>query len=327
VEATKRFEAASSTGWIPVCIAVAGIFSAVAFLLGRRFGNSDASQKRVSYDKLEYELLYLQERLAWAMEEGDIKECKRLENLLTTKTANLMSRKAAMDMLEKSEVTWDAKQMRVRIKILEDKQSDLLERNKTREDMVTSLHEDNTLKTLKIDMLEEIVRTISGATMSEDNESVSKLPLLPPPKTSAQMSTAKSAYAKNLSVVINEQKVAYTGPLREGVPNGVGTIRFPDKSTYIGSIVDGKMHGNGALFMHRGIAKRGRFKDNELIASEDQDGEDSTVSSESSFSSSQRSTSGLRARRHVSAATLLSEASGVKHALERPEVKTGSHNA
>jgi hypothetical protein len=305
VEPTRRFSVSSSSEWIPVCLALSGLFSAVAFLLGRRIGNNDASQKQVSYHKLEFELLYLQERLEWATEEGDSKESRRLEKLLTTKKTNLESRKDAMDMLKKAEVTWDAKQMKAKIKQMEEKQSDLTEKSKAREDVVRSLHEDNTLKQLKIEMLQEIVRTISGAT-SDDNNNVSKATLLPPSNAPADLS-----YAKNMSIVINEQNVAYTGPLRAGVPNGVGTVRFPDKSTYIGSIVDGKMHGNGALFMRQGMAKRGRFKDNEFVASEDHDGED-TVSLQSSFSSSQGSQSGLTTRRLAGVPT-----QGTKRAPER----------
>lgn len=288
----QRFGVSSSTAWIPVCFAVFALISAIAFLYGRRIGNNLASQKHVSYDKLEFELLYLQEKLDWAIEGGDSKESARLEKLLTTKKTNLESRKDAVDMLEKSQVTWDAKRMKAKIHMLEERQSDLTEKSKTREEVVKSLHEDNTLKQLKIEMLEEIVRTISGAMMDEGGKYASKSLLLSPSKDRTQAPIVKNAYAKNLPHVINSQKVFFTGPLREGIPNGVGTIRFQDKSTYIGSIVDGKMHGNGALFMHTGIVKRGRFTNNEFIScddSEDSSHDDDTASLRSSLSSSERS--------------------------------------
>ena len=285
VQPKRSFSVSSSAGWIPVLLTAACLVSALAFFLGRRHGYRDASQTKVTYDKLEFEILYLQEQLDWAIEEGDSKESTRLEKLLAAKNSNLESRKDALHILEKSEVTWDVKRMKANIKNLEEKQSDLIEKSSTREVVVRSLHEDNTLKQLKIEMLEEIVRAISGAKSSDESNYGS--PLLLTPTKAPQPKVEANIYAKNTALVINGQKVTYTGPLRAGVPNGVGTFRFPNKSTYIGSIVDGKMHGNGALFTNGGVVKRGRFKNNELIASDtdDHDG-DTTVSSLSSISSS-----------------------------------------
>ena len=70
-----------------------------------------------------------------------------------------------------------------------------------------------------------------------------------------------------MDVVVGDLSAVYTGSLKEGLPHGTGTFRFKNGDTYLGEVVDGKMHGKGTLYRRAkelGIS-RGVFEDNEFI--------------------------------------------------------------
>ena len=73
-----------------------------------------------------------------------------------------------------------------------------------------------------------------------------------------------SSRKQTVKVTISGLVGVYSGPLIDGKPNGVGTVRFSNGTTYLGALVDGKFHGRGTLYGKDGFS-RGFFQDNEFI--------------------------------------------------------------
>lgn len=69
------------------------------------------------------------------------------------------------------------------------------------------------------------------------------------------------------SIKVAGVKGTYTGPLRDDVPHGVGTVVFVNGDTYIGSVVNGKLHGAGTLYYgnKKDGVDRGIWRNNERI--------------------------------------------------------------
>ena len=55
----------------------------------------------------------------------------------------------------------------------------------------------------------------------------------------------------------------YEGEIVTGVPDGQGTITFPDGSVYVGKFKDGKPNGQGTITFTNGNKYVGEFKDGE----------------------------------------------------------------
>lgn len=93
------------------------------------------------------------------------------------------------------------------------------------------------------------------------------------PSTSASTETVDSASLpreKMQKIKICFRKAGlegmYTGPVKEGLPHGVGTIRFTSGDTYLGEMKEGKMSGKGTLYTKsRGIF-RGNFESNKFVS-------------------------------------------------------------
>jgi hypothetical protein len=57
----------------------------------------------------------------------------------------------------------------------------------------------------------------------------------------------------------------YRGNVKNGKPNGIGIVSYPDENKYIGEWKDGKYHGQGTYTFDNGIKYVGEFKDGEEI--------------------------------------------------------------
>ena len=56
----------------------------------------------------------------------------------------------------------------------------------------------------------------------------------------------------------------YVGDIRNGGPNGQGTLIFPDGDKYVGKFKDGEYHGQGTYTFHDGAKYVGKFKDGKV---------------------------------------------------------------
>jgi hypothetical protein len=56
----------------------------------------------------------------------------------------------------------------------------------------------------------------------------------------------------------------YQGQVKEGKPNGLGFMTYPNKSKYIGSWNNGKYHGQGTLISLKVGKWKGKWKDGYL---------------------------------------------------------------
>jgi hypothetical protein len=66
---------------------------------------------------------------------------------------------------------------------------------------------------------------------------------------------------------VGDRDGSYVGAMKNGLPNGTGTIRFSNGDTFLGQVVDGKMHGQGTFYhssRELGIV-RGRWHNNEKV--------------------------------------------------------------
>jgi len=77
----------------------------------------------------------------------------------------------------------------------------------------------------------------------------------------------KPGQMKNIKICFKKAGLegTYTGPLVDGRPHGVGTIRFTNGSTYLGEMTKGKMTGKGALYTKNQGIFRGRFENNKFV--------------------------------------------------------------
>jgi hypothetical protein len=103
---------------------------------------------------------------------------------------------------------------------------------------------------------------------------------------SMPLSSGSSSKARRMSVTIGDLKATYTGPLGEnGLPNGTGTIRFKNGNTYLGEVKDGEMYGKGTLYQGSKCSnmRRGNFENNVFVP------EESYTTSEESFTTSEGS--------------------------------------
>ena len=53
----------------------------------------------------------------------------------------------------------------------------------------------------------------------------------------------------------------YIGEIKNGKPNGTGTITSPDGKKFVGEFKDGKEHGKGTYTYPDGVKYEGKFKD------------------------------------------------------------------
>lgn len=60
----------------------------------------------------------------------------------------------------------------------------------------------------------------------------------------------------------------YSGTIKNGLPHGIGVLRFNNRDLYMGSFAEGKMHGEGTLLSRcdsRLATFRGTFRNNEFV--------------------------------------------------------------
>ena len=76
-----------------------------------------------------------------------------------------------------------------------------------------------------------------------------------------------SSVGAQTTIMFDDKEGTYTGPMRDGLPHGVGTIRFVNGDTYVGEVADGEMHGRGTLYHSASDmgTQRGRFENNFFI--------------------------------------------------------------
>lgn len=73
-----------------------------------------------------------------------------------------------------------------------------------------------------------------------------------------------SSRRKVTMFIVGDQVGEYAGPMVDGKPHGVGTIRFGNGDTYLGEVKRGKLSGKGSMYTKSGTS-RGLFKDNVFI--------------------------------------------------------------
>ena len=184
------------------------------------------------------------------------------------------------------------KNMKYQIETLEDERQKLSIICKGQVKTISSLKKDNELMEVRVEMLEELLRmhhldrTSTPLPPPEHNEpsrpqlsKTSSVPHLGPqrrmkgmermnsvPKNivSNRKKQEESGKTRRMEVTVAGCEATYTGPLLNGSPHGVGTLRFKNGDTYLGEMVAGEMHGKGTLY-HRereqGIL-RGMFEHN-----------------------------------------------------------------
>jgi len=60
-----------------------------------------------------------------------------------------------------------------------------------------------------------------------------------------------------------ETQPKYQGQVKDGKPNGLGSLTYPDGSKYVGEFKDGKKHGQGTFTWSNGKKSVGEWKDGE----------------------------------------------------------------
>jgi uncharacterized protein YcbK (DUF882 family) len=173
------------------------------------------------------------------------------------------------------------KNMKFYVEVLEDERQNLSMKCKDQESKIAMLEKESELNNVKVEMLEELFRSLNQSRidsaprppLEKANSSPNLLADKPiagakPRRTISRTISRNSRYQRPKTFVkIGSMEGIYTGPLIEGKPNGVGAIKFENGSTYLGEVLDGKMHGKGTLYhsdKDLGIS-RGFFEDNEFV--------------------------------------------------------------
>ena len=76
--------------------------------------------------------------------------------------------------------------------------------------------------------------------------------------------SSSSSRRKGTIFIVGDQVGEYAGPMIDGKPHGVGTVRFGNGDTYLGEVKRGKLNGKGSMYTKSGTS-RGLFKDNVFI--------------------------------------------------------------
>jgi hypothetical protein len=89
----------------------------------------------------------------------------------------------------------------------------------------------------------------------------------PPPKNLSEIQKRTGGQMKKIKICFKKAGLegTYTGPMAEGLPHGVGTIRFTNGDTYLGEMTRGKMSGKGTLYSKRKGVFRGKFENNKFV--------------------------------------------------------------
>ncbi|KAG7374048.1 hypothetical protein IV203_013143 [Nitzschia inconspicua] len=194
--------------------------------------------------------------------------------------------------------------MKAHIEVLEDALQAKAAQYKECKKKAFLLQKDNEVNIVKIEMLEELFRELNQ-NRSEEAAHVTTVPIArettvgyemsvsvpsrkigerlrrsfggkenessvasPATNNSVESTHRPGGQMKNLKICFRKAGLEgiYTGPVKDGLPHGVGTIRFTNGDTYLGEMYGGKMSGKGALYTKsRGIF-RGRFENNKFVA-------------------------------------------------------------
>ena len=75
---------------------------------------------------------------------------------------------------------------------------------------------------------------------------------------------SSSSRRKATIFIVGDQVGEYAGPIVDGKPHGVGTVRFANGDTYLGEVRRGKLCGKGTMYTKSGTS-RGLFEDNVFV--------------------------------------------------------------
>ena len=66
---------------------------------------------------------------------------------------------------------------------------------------------------------------------------------------------------------MNSKGRVYNGSIKDGIPDGVGIMKYPNGLTYIGEFVEGKRNGLGKLSSSNGFSYEGMWLNDEMYGS------------------------------------------------------------
>lgn len=87
---------------------------------------------------------------------------------------------------------------------------------------------------------------------------------VPPEENRAKSPRSSSGKRKSSLIIVGDQEGAYVGPIVDGKPNGIGTVRFSNGDTFLGEVKDGELNGKGTLYSKSGVS-RGSFRNNVFL--------------------------------------------------------------
>jgi hypothetical protein len=187
------------------------------------------------------------------------------------------------------------KNLKMHVECLEDEHQRLATRCKEQAGTIKWLNTENELKDVKIEMLENLYRSLNEDRVESSDESAKKtagrsslqkaksdpslldsrddgeqvvasnLQFLLSAVKPAAKGNSQVKKARGIKIAIGELEASYTGPLRNDIPHGTGTIRFNGGDTYLGEVVAGEMHGKGTLYHRNRKMSRGTFEHNVFL--------------------------------------------------------------
>lgn len=196
------------------------------------------------------------------------------------------------------------KNLKFHVEFLEDERQTMTVKCSHQDKRISQLEKDIEMKDVKIRMMEELIRNYDGKAETEESSASSdptrarkesgrrsklktsnSAPDLfrasssrrsrrgGPLKDASAVEERRQRRAKRnsgrstgreLKISVNGKDGLYAGPVKDGKPHGVGTIRFENGESYLGEVQYGKLHGLGTLYSESGVT-RGRFENNELL--------------------------------------------------------------
>ena len=73
--------------------------------------------------------------------------------------------------------------------------------------------------------------------------------------------SGKSLHINSVASYLKKKDRKYVGDIRNGLPNGQGTLIFPDGDKYVGKFKDGERKGQGTLTFPDGTKGIGEFRE------------------------------------------------------------------
>ncbi|KAL3917952.1 MAG: hypothetical protein SGARI_007588 [Bacillariaceae sp.] len=195
--------------------------------------------------------------------------------------------------------------MKAHIEVLEDALQTRTAQCKEQKKKIKGLQRDNDQNLVKVEMLETLFRELNqnrsdeevrkdqeeqalkGSETTEQRPKLAKQRSLPSLGLGEKMRSFRASREKQQAdptptvsmqarqpTKMNKIKICfkkaglegtYTGPVKDGMPHGVGSIRFSNGDTYLGEMKSGKMSGKGTLFSKSRGVMRGQFENNRFV--------------------------------------------------------------